>query len=63
MLLHIECVVTFIFHTLGHLELNSMFLMVVHLMLVIDSFFFGTRTAVGQGLPVPTGEVSLAFSD
>ena len=26
-------------------------------------FFFGTTTVVGQGLPVPTGEVSLAFFD
>ena len=25
--------------------------------------FFGTTTVVGQGLPVPTSEVSLAFSD
>ena len=29
----------------------------------LNFFFFGTTTAVGQGLPVPTSEVSLAFSD
>ena len=26
-------------------------------------FLFGTTTAIGQGLPVPTSELSLAFSD
>ena len=26
-------------------------------------FFFGTTTAAGQGLPVPTSEVGLSFSD